>query len=98
MRPADKRDTYGLEEARSLYRTALDMLESDLQGKTWIMGQAFTMADCAAAPPLYYGDRFFGPFRATHPNAAAYLERLKARPSYARVLKEAEPFMGLLPA
>lgn len=61
------------------------------------MGATFTMADCAAAPALFYGDWFYGPFRDTHPNAIAYLDRLKARPSYARVLREAEPFMHLLP-
>lgn len=61
------------------------------------MGEEFTLADCAAAPALFYGDRFFGPFRQSHPGAMAYLDRLMARPSYARALREAEPFMHLLP-
>ena len=55
------------------------------------------MADCAAAPPLFYGNILMQPFRATHPNTAAYLDRLMARPAYARVLEEAKPFMHLLP-
>lgn len=97
LRPADKRDAYGVEEARALFRTALDMFETTMAGSLWAMGDEFTMADCAAAPPLFYGDHFFGSFRSTHGNAAAYLDRLKARPSYARVLKEAEPFMHMLP-
>ena len=97
LRPADARDPYGVEEARSAYRTALDMVESDLSGKTWAMGEEFTMADCAAAPALYYGNRFYGPFRESHPRALAYLDRLLARPSYARALAEAEPYMHLLP-
>lgn len=97
LRPEDKRDPLGVEEARAMYRTALDMVESEMAGKTWAMGDEFTMADCAAAPALFYGDKFFGPFRETHQNAMAYLDRLKARPSYARALEEAEPYMHLVP-
>jgi glutathione S-transferase len=97
MRPPDKRDAYGVEEAKAQYRTALDRFESEIAGRAWAMGNDFTLADCAAAPTLFYGDRFFGPFRESHPHAMAYLERLKARPSYARALREAEPFMHLLP-
>ncbi len=97
LRPEDKRDAYGVEEAKAMYRTALDMVETAMAGSTWVMGEEFTMADCAAAPPLFYGSRFFGSFRSTHKNAAAYLDRLMARPSYARALQEAEPFMHLLP-
>lgn len=97
LRPEDKRDAYGVEEAKAMYRTALDMVETAMAGSTWVMGEEFTMADCAAAPPLFYGSRFFGSFRSSHKNASAYLDRLMARPSYARALKEAEPFMHLLP-
>ena len=98
LRPEDKRDPYGVDEARTMYRTALDMVETAMTGSTWAMGGDFTMADCAAAPPLFYGNRFFGSFRSSHKNVAAYLDRLMARPSYARVLKEAEPYFHMLPA
>jgi len=97
LRPADQRDPRGVVEARTMYRTALDMLESDLAGKIWIMGDDFTMADCAAAPALYFGNHFLGPFRQSHRNVMAYLDRLMARPSYSRALQEAEPYMHLLP-
>jgi glutathione S-transferase len=97
LRPADQRDPYGLEEAKAAYRAGLDFLESDISGKTWAVGDAFSMADCAAAPALFYGDRCYGPFRDSHPNAMAYLQRLMARPSYARALREAEPYMHMLP-
>jgi glutathione S-transferase len=97
LRPADRRDPFGLEEAQVAYRAGLDFLEADIRGKTWATGDAFTMADCAAAPALFYGERFYGPFRASHPHAMAYLDRLMARPSYARALREAEPYMHLLP-
>ena len=60
------------------------------------MGDAFTMADCAAAPSLFYGGKIV-PFGATHKQSTAYLERLKARPSFARVLKEAKPYFKMFP-
>jgi glutathione S-transferase len=97
LRPENKRDPLGVDEARAMYRTALDMVESEMADKTWAMGNEFTMADCAAAPALFYGDKFFGPFRETHKNAMAYLDRLMARPSYARALEEAKPYMHLVP-
>jgi glutathione S-transferase len=97
LRPVDQRDAFGLAEAKALYRQALDMLESHMAGKRWALGDQFTMADCAAAPALFYGERFYGSFRRTHPNSMTYLDRLLARPSYARALEEAKPYMHLLP-
>lgn len=97
MRPPEKRDPHGVDEAAALYRTALDRFESEIAGRTWAIGDEFTLADCAAAPALFYGSRFFGPFRESHPRTTAYLERLMARPSYARALEEAKPYMHLLP-
>lgn len=97
LRPQDKRDPFGVDEARSMYRTALDMLEAEMSDRRWAMGDDFTMADCAAAPALFFGNRFFGPFRETHRGAMAYLDRLMARPSYARALQEAQPYMHLVP-
>jgi glutathione S-transferase len=96
LRPAGKTDSHGVVEAKALLKTALDMIEADMAGKTWAMGEAFTMADCAAAPALFYAN-IVTPFAETHRNAAAYLGRLKARPSYARVLKEAEPYLAMMP-
>ena len=58
--------------------------------------RTFTMADCAAAPALFYSDKL-APLAGTYPNLAAYLDRLKQRPSYARTLKEAEPYMQFFP-
>ena len=60
------------------------------------MGEAFGMADCAAAPALFYADLVM-PFAATHSNAAAYLHRLLRRPSFARAVQEAEPYRALFP-
>jgi len=96
LRPADKKDPYGVEDARERMARALAALDKQLPGKTWIMGEDFTMADCAAAPALFYAD-WVMPLAPAYPNLAAYLGRLKERPSYARTLKEAEPYFQYFP-
>ena len=96
LRPAGKSDEYGVEEAREIIRTSLRMIDADMAKNRWAMGENFTMADCAAAPALFYADMVV-PFRETHKNAAAYLDRLMERPSYARVLKEAQPYFAMIP-
>jgi len=95
LRPVGQKDPLGVEQAREQVRTALVVVEQDI-GETWIMGESFTMADCAAAPALFYGDRIV-PLREAYPKTSAYLDRLKARPSFARVLKEAEPYFAMFP-
>jgi glutathione S-transferase len=97
LRPEGSKDPTGVEQAKARLTTALDMIEQDIAGKTWATGDDFTIADCAAAPALYYADLVL-PFTATHRNVAAYLDRLMQRPSYARVLREAEPYRHLFPA
>jgi len=62
----------------------------------WLSGERFGLADCAALPALYYGNRVL-PFGERHPKLMAYLERLLARPSVQRVLKEAEPYFHMFP-
>lgn len=95
LRPEGKKDPLGVQEARRQLETALDMIEEDLAGRTWAMGDAFTMADCAAAPALYYAD-LVAPF-AARPHVVAYFERLMERPSFARAVAEAEPYRHLFP-
>jgi len=95
MRPADKRDPFGVDQAKQQIKTAVDLLEGEV-GKAWVMGDSFTMADCAAAPALFYAN-MVAPFMDTHKNVAAYFQRLTKRPSYARVQKEAEPYLHLVP-
>jgi glutathione S-transferase len=73
------------------------MVDQAMATKPWAAGATFTMADCAAAPALFYADKV-APFAATHPQANAYLARLKERPSYARTLKEAEPYFPMFPS
>lgn len=96
LRPAGKNDEIGVERARASLEVAYGIIEADMAQRTWANGQAFSMADCAAAPALFYASKLV-PFGAERPHAAAYLERLIARPSYARVLAEAEPYFKLFP-
>ncbi len=96
MRPADKKDPFGVDQAREQIRTAYRVLDGALGSKTWVMGKNFTMADCAAAPALFYANMVV-PELNQHKNVAAYFERLAKRPSYARVQKEAEPYLNLVP-
>ena len=97
LRPADQRDGFGVAEARTALAKALDMVDREVTGKTWARGEAFTLADCAATPALFYADKVL-PVGETWPNASALLDRLKARPSVARVLAEAEPYFQYFPA
>lgn len=96
LRPAGKNDPFGVEQAKTLLVTAYGMIDQEMGSKTWAMGDAFSMADCAAAPALYYANLVM-PLGETHKHAAAYLGRLMERPSFARVVKEAEPYRALFP-
>lgn len=96
LRPLESRDPFGVERAKARLRTSYDVLERDMAGRTWAMGEAFSLADCAAAPALYYADRVV-PFHDSHPAIAAYFERLLQRPSFARAVEEAEPYRHLFP-
>jgi glutathione S-transferase len=96
LRPASAKDPHGVEEARTRLRTAYGMIEEDMARRTWAMGDAFTMADCAAAPALFYANLVM-PFADTHKNTAAYFGRLMERPSFARAVTEAKPYFPLFP-
>ena len=94
LRPKDRRDPFGAEQARGVIRQGYDLVAPMIAGP-WAIGEAFTLADCAALPALYYAD--YAVSLAGWPALAAYLERLKARPSVARVLREAQPFFQYFP-
>ena len=96
LRAKEQRDPLGVEQAHAKFELSYAMIDAEMATKTWAMGDTFTLADCAAAPALYYANRVH-PFTASHGNVARYLERLTARPSFARVLREAEPYFGLFP-
>ncbi len=96
LRPAGKNDPHGVEEAKKLLQTACALIEREMAARTWAMGDDFSMADCAAAPALFYAN-MVTPLGDAYPRAAAYLGRLMDRPSYARALKEAKPYLALVP-
>ena len=97
LRPAGQNDTFGCGHTRALLQTALGIVDKDMARKTWAAGEAFTMADCAAAPSLFYYNMAVTPLAGSFDNVAAYLDRLMKRPSYARALKDAEPFLKYVP-
>jgi len=96
LRPPGQNDPHGVAAARTQLTTAYGMIDREMAAQTWAMGDAFTLADCAAAPPLFYAGKVM-PFGSTHRNMAAYFDRLMQRPSFARVVKEAQPYMHLFP-
>ena len=96
LRPAGKNDPHGVEQSKALLQVAYGMIDEAMKTKTWAMGDGFSMADCAAAPALFYADLVM-PFADTHRNAAAYLGRLLERPSFARVVEEANPYFKFFP-
>jgi glutathione S-transferase len=96
LRPAGKTDPHGVELAKTLLATAYGMIDLEMGTKRWAMGDAFSMADCAAAPALYYANLVM-PLGNAHKNAASYLDRLMQRPSFVRAVKEAEPYRALFP-
>jgi glutathione S-transferase len=96
LRPAGSSDAFGVEQAKAQLREVYDLIDRQIESKTWAVGEDFTLADCSAAPALFYADTVV-PFGRTQSNLTAYLDRLMARPSFARVLAEAEPYFGMFP-
>jgi glutathione S-transferase len=89
-----ERSNTAIAQAKDQLRTAYGVLEQDFKGP-WAVGAAFSMADCAALPALFYSAQRVP--LTDFPKLAAYLERLKQRPSIARVLNEAAPYLQYVP-
>lgn len=96
LRPEGKTDPFGVEQARAQLRGSYAIIERDMQSRTWAVGDAFTMADCAAAPALFYANKV-EPFGDKYPAVRRYHDRLLGRPSVARVIEEAQPYFKLFP-
>jgi glutathione S-transferase len=77
-------------------KTAYGMIDRHIASRVWISGQHFSLADCAAAPALFYAGTL-QPFPDDCTHLRDYFERLVARPSFRRVLEEAKPFFSLYP-
>jgi glutathione S-transferase len=96
IRPEQAHDPHGVAEARATLATAYDMLDQRMVNRAWAIGEAFSMADCAAAPALFYGG-IVEPFAAGRPHLSAYFERLVGRPSVAGAIEGARPYFHMFP-
>jgi glutathione S-transferase len=96
LRPGESRDAYGVSQARTALDTIYAWLDHALAGRRWAAGDAFTLADAAAAPALFYADwvQRIGEDRTV---LQAYRARLLARPSFARCVDDARPYRPFFP-
>jgi glutathione S-transferase len=95
LRPEGTADAYGEERARERLNVAYDWLEKNI-GEGWAVGERFTMADCAAAPSLFYAD-WVEEIGSTHPRLEAYRQRLLEHPPVARAVDEGRPYRHYFP-
>lgn len=95
LRPEGSRDPYGVTRARERLNTAYDWLETQIDGE-WAAGTMFTLADCAAAPSLFYAD-WVERIGSARPNLASYRARLLAHPVVARAVDEGRPYRAFFP-
>lgn len=96
MRAQTERDAKGVADARKTLDVAYGWLEKKLAPGAWASGGAFSLADCSAAPALFYAD-WVHPLGDRFPAVLAYRVRVLARPSVARVVEEARPFRKFFP-
>jgi glutathione S-transferase len=96
LRPEGKGDPYGAELGRNNLHLAYDWLEANLPDDGWAAGDSFTLADCAAAPALFYAD-WVEEIGDGRPKLKAYRARLLAHPQVARVVDDARPYRPYFP-
>jgi glutathione S-transferase len=96
IRAAEDRDRQGVAESRQMLDTAYRWLDDAMAGREWAEGDTFSLADCAAAPALFYAD-WAHPIGKAFANVHAYRRRLLARPSFARAVDEARPYRPHFP-
>ena len=96
LRTETERDAKGVADARKMLDVAYGWLEEQLTPRAWASGSTFSLADCSAAPALFYAD-WVHPIGDRFPGVLAYRGRVLARASVARVVDEARPFRKLFP-
>jgi glutathione S-transferase len=96
IRGAENRDRQGVAEARDLLETAYRWLDGALKGREWAVGDTPSLADCAAAPALFYAD-WSHPIGTALPALRAYRRRLLEWPPFARAVDEARPYRPFFP-
>src|SRR5262249_49947649 len=96
IRAVENRDRQGVAEARALLDTSYRWLDQAMTNREWAAGTGFSLADCAAAPALFYAD-WAHPITGEFSNVRTYRTRLLARPSFARAVDEARPYRPYFP-
>jgi glutathione S-transferase len=96
IRKPENRDGQGVAEARAMLDIAYRWLDGKMAGRQWAAGDGFSLADCAAAPALFYAD-WTHAIGESFANVRAYRRRLLARPSFARAVDEARPYRQFFP-
>jgi glutathione S-transferase len=96
MRAPSERDAKGVEDARKMLDVAYGWLDTRLTAQGWVSGGAFSLADCSAAPALFYAD-WVHPLDDRFAAVRAYRARVLARTSVARVVEEARPYRKFFP-
>jgi glutathione S-transferase len=94
--PEDKRDGHGVNEARRMLERAYSWLDERMAGRTWAVGERFSLADCAGAPFLFYA-HWTHAIAPTHTHLLAYRRRLLQRRSFARAVEAARPYRPYFP-
>ena len=96
IRPEGTRDAHGVKEAREMLEAAYGWLDQTMADREWAAGARFSLADCGAAPFLFYAD-WTHPIDPAFANVIAYRKRLLARPSFARAVNEARSYRPVFP-
>ena len=96
IRAEPDRDPFGVEQARSMLETAYAWLDKHMTNREWAAGADFSLADCGAAPFLFYAD-WTHEIDPGYANVRAYRARLLARPSVKRAVDEARPYRSYFP-
>ncbi|APA87000.1 glutathione S-transferase family protein [Paraburkholderia sprentiae WSM5005] len=96
LRAETERDARGVADARAMLDTAYAWLDRHMAEREWAAGDSFSLADCGAAPSLFYAD-WTHPIDPAFAHVRAYRQRLLARPSFARAVDEARPYRPLFP-
>ena len=96
LRAESDRDASSVAQARATLSSSYAFIDRHLEGRTWIAGDSFSMADCAAAPALFYAVTYV-PLSPQHVHLAAYFERLLDNPSVAITIDQARPYFKFYP-
>ena len=83
QRPVEERGKKEVIKAHRLLESAIALLDEKLAGRTWLGGEEFSLADCAAAPTLAYLRMVYNYNHFS--NLIDYVRRLESRPSVAQV-------------